>query len=908
MANKMNFNVKLNSSQFNKESKNIKKSVKSLGASAKEATNSYGSWFKQNKKLGNSFANINKDVNRASAGMKNFSSVLNFAKMGMAVNILTSALSNSIKASMDAIETQNLFLVSLGETADQALRVVENLNSVYGLDTTNLKSNIGTFALLSKSMGFTADQANTLSTQIAQSAIDFSSLMNVPITQVMGDLKSGLIGQTETVYKYGMDLTEASLKTEAFAEGITKSVRNMSQGEKMALRYNIIMRTISKDLGNGITIMGDFARTIDQPANQFKILQDRLTTLSRSFGNMFIPILTVLLPILNAVVIVLIDMANALATLAGYVPQTTIANALGSVAEEGDDATESIGETTEALKKLNKTILGIDELNLMAKPTESSASTLGSDSILSDIELLSIYNLMADVPQKAKEIAEKIKGFLVEVQKFFQPLIDVIEKFKGISFDNLIKAFTNLYKAVEPFGKMLFDGLVWALDNIFLPYAKFIIEETLPRWLEVLAVALGLVKTILEQSGYLFVDFYNNFLKPVGEYFSPKVIEFFDKFKTKLSNAVDVLKGSTVFEDLRDILGKIEKVLTPLIKNLGDFALLVLDFITGKGFLEFEQKLRDIEDALGLIVSLINGDFTDAFEHLKDLFVDNKIEKLKENFDLAKESMTDLITKMTEKFTKENMDKLLINVGTSIASAFNFAQRVGSAIQIWIDKDVKPLFTKEKWIEIFIGLTKSFAETMQSVYSWFTAEKWNSIGNVIKVALGTVLNKVVEQFENVANAIVYAFNKIIEGYNSVAIVDIKFIAKVDFSKFKSDLALFSGSATIGSSDTYGGGLSKYAEGGIFESPTIGEIGEAGAEAVIPLSANKLSKYFAPILGNINNEGADYDTMYQAFSDALKDNKTTDDSPIYVDGIYQGTVEDLKRKNMRAGKVLVPVGV
>ena len=115
-------------------------------------------------------------------------------------------------------------------------------------------------------MGMVDEQAQILSTNTYHLALDIASLNNVPIQQAMEDLRSGLVGQSETVYKYGIDVTEASLKTEALAEGITKSVRNMSQGEKMALRYNVMLKS------TGLA-QGDFAKTIASPANQFKIFR-----------------------------------------------------------------------------------------------------------------------------------------------------------------------------------------------------------------------------------------------------------------------------------------------------------------------------------------------------------------------------------------------------------------------------------------------------------------------------------------------------------------------------------------------------------------------------------------------------------------------------------------------------------
>ena len=114
----------------------------------------------------------------------------------------------------------------------------------------------------------------------------------------MGDLRSGLLGQSETVYKYGIDVTEAAIKAEAMAQGITKSVRNMSQGEKMALRYSVMIKQTALS-------HGDFAKTIEEPANQMRILKERVVTMTRALGSIFLPVLATILPYLNAMAILL---------------------------------------------------------------------------------------------------------------------------------------------------------------------------------------------------------------------------------------------------------------------------------------------------------------------------------------------------------------------------------------------------------------------------------------------------------------------------------------------------------------------------------------------------------------------------------------------------------------------------
>lgn len=378
----------------------------------------------------NSISNINIDANRSRKLFNdNTKGVTNFGKsfktamsvgataalVGMLMK-LGRAISSTVRSSIDSVETQNLFNVSMAETAVETGKAIDKMSELYGLDPMNVRQAVGSFALLGRSMGMTADQGKTLSLSMYQLGTDLSSMMNVPIEQVMRDLKSGLLGQSETVYKYGMDVTEAAIKQEALNQGITKTVRQMSQGEKMALRYSVMIKT-------GGIVMGDFAKTIEQPANQIKVLQERMVTLSRSIGNIFMPMLEAVLPWLNAFVILLIELANAISAFFGFKATgdentKSGGNVFTDTEDDANAAGGAVGSATKAVQKFKATILGIDELNLMADQTEPSSSggggggsgLGGGGSFLGDWEPLSYESMMNSIPNKAKAIADMIRA------------------------------------------------------------------------------------------------------------------------------------------------------------------------------------------------------------------------------------------------------------------------------------------------------------------------------------------------------------------------------------------------------------------------------------------------------------------------------------------------------------------
>lgn len=388
--------------------KSAKASVDGVSRSTKNLTMNMGAFYNKIKTENKHFTNFTKDANRASDSVKGLSkSVGTFNQViGMAkVSFLARGIGQAVVAATEMVETTNLFNVAMGENAFESQKFVEAINSAYGFDQTNIQSAIGTYSLLARSMGMSSDQAKVLSENTYKLAVDLSSLTNVPINQVLGDLRSGLVGQSETVYKYGLDITEATLKTEAMRLGIEKSVRNMSQGEKMALRYSAMIRQ------SGLA-HGDFARTINTPANQMKIMTELFTTLARTIGTVFLPIIGKVLPYLNAVLMVLIDIISIIAKFFGYkAPELVkgLGENMGSIGEGFEDSTE--GALNNA-KKMKQVMMGFDELNVIPEDTASASGGAGVGPTAGGVtwDMEGYDNMMSTISNMSNDIKDKIEG------------------------------------------------------------------------------------------------------------------------------------------------------------------------------------------------------------------------------------------------------------------------------------------------------------------------------------------------------------------------------------------------------------------------------------------------------------------------------------------------------------------
>lgn len=579
-----NFNTVFtaNNKKFNRSVGSMKANMKGLNKSFIAGERDTRKYFATLRKNDNLFAKMSKDANRASGSINNvgksFRGIKSLMGVGLVVGLAT-GFQQSIQSAMDMVETANLFSVAMGDMATSTNEFVQEFAEVSGLDPTNLQESVGTFSLLARSMGFATDQSRVLSENTAKLALDLSSLTNVPIQQVMKDLRSGLVGQSETVYKYGIDVTEASLKTEALNQGITKSVREMTQGEKMALRYAVMIRQTT-------LAQGDFAKTIETPANQLRILKERFVTASRSIGTIFIPAIALALPYANALLVVVRDLADALAKLFGYEPPV-IEDTLGDIGNGADNVGDELDDANDSAKKLKGTLMGFDEINLLKDPTGSSTGLDGDGGDDSDFDLEGYDNGMANIKIRADEIAESIKDLLS----------DFTELFSGVDPSALITAIGELAKAFEPFLEDGAQSFKFFVDEILVPFTTWTVNELLPNGIETLTELFNLLAPAVEWASDKLDYLWDNYLGPASEFVGDKIIEGLTTLKQLFIDLGD--ENSEVRKQFRETFEFFKTLydifIAPTVETLmADFDRMITD-----GIEPFKEILESLAESVG---------------------------------------------------------------------------------------------------------------------------------------------------------------------------------------------------------------------------------------------------------------------------------------------------------------------
>lgn len=392
----------LDLTSFAKKIKEVAAALAPLADEMQKVANGFSAFPAKIQKLLNATNQIPKANSRAGTSYVNLA-----AKIAMAytaVKRVASVIASWISRSNDYIESLNLFNVSLGSYASKAYEYAQSVSALMGINPAEWMENQGVFMTLTTGFGVVSDRAYTMSKNLTQLGYDIASFRNLTYEVAFQKLQSGIAGELEPLRSLGYDLSQARLEAVALSLGIDKAVSSMTQAEKAELRYYAIMTQVT-------TAQGDMARTLNDPANQLRVLRAQVEMAAQALGNIFIPALNAVLPYTIAVAQVIRFLANTIASLFGFSIPEVDNSGIGELAGGAGAASDAIDDTTGSVKELKKSLLGIDELNVLSDNDNSgSGVNVGGGNF--DFELPT-YNFIGDLTEsRVGQIVKEMKEWL----------------------------------------------------------------------------------------------------------------------------------------------------------------------------------------------------------------------------------------------------------------------------------------------------------------------------------------------------------------------------------------------------------------------------------------------------------------------------------------------------------------
>ena len=243
------------------------------------------------KKSQKSVDTFGRNVNRSSRGAVAASGA--FSSMGRSIAFASGSflgaagaiavMKSSVSAAIDLEQQIGKTNIVFAESGKEVEAWSKTLASSFGLSQREALTTASSFGALFAPVGLTGDVAAEQSKQLTELGADLASFYNTDVASALDALRSGLVGESEPLRKYGVRLSEVRVQQEALIASGKDNVKNLTELEKTHARIAIIVQ-------DSKLAQGDFGRTSDQAAQQIKTLDANVENLKANLAGTFVPV------------------------------------------------------------------------------------------------------------------------------------------------------------------------------------------------------------------------------------------------------------------------------------------------------------------------------------------------------------------------------------------------------------------------------------------------------------------------------------------------------------------------------------------------------------------------------------------------------------------------------------------
>lgn len=335
----------------------------------------------------------------------------------------------------------------------------------FGIAEHSAKQYAGVLSSMFQSSNIGYMDAGKMSLDLVELAGDLSAFYNIDTETAFNKIRSGMAGMVRPLRDLGIDLTAATLEEFRLAQGIETAYSQMTQQEKIMLRYQYLMARTT-------TQQGDFQRTNASLANSFRTLQAYIqavqTQLGVGLGAAIRHVIVWINMLMKYVVKAATLFASFMQTIFGKYKggaSGIAVEGLGDAAEYADDLGDAAGvaaggldDAADSARQLKKdlSVLPFDELNQLNKDRESASSGsssggaggvggLGVDGITDG--LLDWGDLIED-ELEGSALRAKLNAWATQLKKDF-----LMHDWEGLGRDfalGLNKGLQKVYDLLDP--------------------------------------------------------------------------------------------------------------------------------------------------------------------------------------------------------------------------------------------------------------------------------------------------------------------------------------------------------------------------------------------------------------------------------------------------------------------------
>ncbi len=656
----------------------------------------------------------------------------------------------AVETASDLQEVQNVVDTAFGSMASKMEEFAKTSIETFGISKLAAKQTGSTFMAMASGMNIAQDRASDMAIALTGLSADMSSFYNVTQDTASTALKSIFTGETETLKQFGIVMTEANLEAYAVSQGIKKSVKDMSQAEKVQLRYAYVMKQTA-------LAQGDFAKTSNSWANQTRVLKEKWKEFLGILGTGLIRVLTPVVKFLSTSLSYLTQFANKvgeiLTSVFGMEKQSADAAkataAVGSGAEDAAAGLNDMGDASEEANKKASGLSGIDQLNniteSVADNAESAADSLAmmggggqyGMEITPTINSADTSALESGIGAALSNIKTGLSTFLTYIQTSFAPIFastwsglqTPIQNFKTV----LATVFTNIQSLAQP--------LLDYFTTSYIPYLQ-----------QAFTTVGGILTGLFDSFNKVFSDIWTLAVYPLLQSFLTVYLPTITDIGTQTWNII-----STLFDQIKGIFDMLwQDVMAPVLAECT------------KIWTDFVNILSEFWNTWGdPIVTKIKEAITTTGDLFKTTW--NKVLK----------PIWDTIMKTVDKLWTDHLKPLLKNIGdligTLVTGAMDIYNKFIAPVVKWfvdklgppISKVISGLITKfgeffGNIIDAVDGIVTALKGVIEFITGVFTLDWAKAWGGIRKVFSGA-FDALISIAKTPINAIIGFLNALIEG-------------------------------------------------------------------------------------------------------------------------------------------------
>lgn len=517
----------------------------------------------------------------------------------------------SVKLASDMNESMNKVDVAFGKSANEVKKFSDTSLKEFGIAKGTALDMSATFGDMGTSMGLTQAQASKMSTSLVGLSGDLSSFKNIGLEEASQALTGVFTGETESLKRLGIVMTDTNVKTFALKNGFKGNWEQASQNEKVMYRYKYILDATKNS-------QGDFARTNGGLANQSRMLGENLKQLGATIGAILAPAVNRVVTVLNAVLAKFQQLPQGVQT--AIIAFAGVAAAIGPVMFLVGGVVKAFGLLATVLSASMSPIglvvgaiamLGVGLSQLTAKQIGLQGSSNALSAIWNQV-------LMPAIQRVSQWIQTQVVPALQQMWQWVQTyIIPVFTSFAQMVMTSVVPVLIDLWNMIQT-----------NVVPVFKKLADFIFGKVIPtlsdlwQWFmsKIIPVLMNTVRTIISNLQPAFnvaKDVINRVIDIVSQLWG-----WFEK------NLLPILKDIAEF-----IAGVFSTKLSNLSKLFGTVGKAVGDFINN-GLKWLQDTCDSVGDAfewLGDKISAITGIFNTVKKGLSDGFqwISNKVNDAK---------------------------------------------------------------------------------------------------------------------------------------------------------------------------------------------------------------------------------------------------------------------------------------